>query len=88
MTFRFLLLTLVTYRLTRLVVADDIAEPVRVRLHGRVLSFAACPWCVGFWLSGAVVLGAFLYGDAMVHPLLWWLAISGVVGALSEVVDG
>jgi hypothetical protein len=46
----------------------------------------SCPWCVGLWVSGVVVAGW-----VWVPVSLWlWLvlAMSGVVGVVSELVDG
>jgi hypothetical protein len=61
-------------RLTRLAVDDSIAEPFRNatrwlgrRLHGEIgLVWAddlvTCPWCVGAWLSLAVVVSFAAWG--------------------------
>jgi len=77
-------------RLTRLVNADTILDPVRIRLARRfgptsgVLEFVGCPWCVGFWIS--------LAGAAVPVLLLewpWWsmlplgLAASQLIGMLA-----
>lgn len=43
-----------------------------------------CPWCVGYWLSGAVVLVASLVGSVPL-PLLVWFAVSTLVGLIGEV---
>lgn len=43
-----------------------------------------CPWCIGFWLSGLVVLVAALVGDVPL-PVLAWLAVSTLVGLIGEV---
>lgn len=43
-----------------------------------------CPWCIGWWLSGAVVLAAALIGDVPL-PVLTWFAVSTLVGLVGEV---
>jgi len=81
---------LAVMRLTRLVNADTILDPVRIRLARRFgaesvpLEFLGCAWCVGFWISlaGAVV-------PVLVLGMSWWwllplgLACSQIVGMLS-----
>lgn len=53
---------LATYRLTRLVVEDEIAAPLRDRVWARddpgmarIGYLVTCPWCVSFWVAVAVV---------------------------------
>lgn len=66
-------------RLTRLAVIDDIAEPARVALVRvvpiRLLDWAqglvSCPFCIGFWISAAVVASWIGWGD-----LLLWQAVA------------
>lgn len=51
-------------RMTRLVTADTITAPIRSRLPGApttpdqkprgLAKFAACPWCIGWWIAIAV----------------------------------
>jgi hypothetical protein len=43
-----------------------------------------CAWCIGFWLSGAVVLAASLVGSVPL-PILTWFAVSTLVGLIGEV---
>ncbi len=43
-----------------------------------------CPWCIGAWLSGAVVVAAAFVGS--VHlPVLTWFAVSTLVGLIGEI---
>ena len=69
-----------TARLTRLVTVDDILEPVRVgilyRVPARVTSATAsllsCPFCIGFWLSLAVLASWVAWGST------WgWMFVAG-----------
>lgn len=81
---------LAVMRLTRLLNADTILDPVRIRLARRygpeatVLEFLGCPWCVGFWLSLAAAPVVVIALD-----LSWWwavplaLACSQVTGMVS-----
>jgi hypothetical protein len=81
---------LATMRLTRLVNADTILDPVRIKMaqmfgpQSGTLEFFGCPWCVGFWIS--------LAGAAVPVAVLgwswWWmlplgLACSQIVGMLA-----
>jgi hypothetical protein len=85
-------------RLTRLAVDDSIAEPFRngARWLGRRLrgedglvwadDLVTCPWCVGAWLSLAVVVSYAAWGA---HPA-WRVvaavfAVSYAVGLLAAV---
>jgi len=66
-------------RLTRLAVVDDIAEPARValvkvmptRIVGWVYALLTCPFCIGFWLSVAVVLSWLAWGSTVL-----WQAVA------------
>jgi hypothetical protein len=84
-----LILTLATYRVTRLVVKDAITEPLRRRTTERLnpdsklRELLECPWCVGFWLSCAAV-GLFALAPVTVTWLALPLAISAVVGVLAS----
>lgn len=54
------LMSLAAFRVTRLITDDTLTVPVRawVALRftgGRAAYFITCPWCVGAWISGAVV---------------------------------
>jgi hypothetical protein len=85
---------LAAYRLTRLVTTDDLPPANRLR---QALSDAtpdayamlwSCPWCLGFWTSGAVTAAAELADrkgrrDAFLLAALPW-AVSTVAGFLAE----
>jgi len=44
----------------------------------------SCPWCLGFWVSGAVtMLLSVAYG--LDYPVLVWLAMSTAVGFLGRI---
>lgn len=43
-----------------------------------------CPWCIGWWISGAVVLAAALVGSVPL-PVVVWPAVSTVVGLTGEI---
>lgn len=61
-----LLFPVAVARLTRLVNADEITDPIRIfamkkwGVESRPAYFLQCPWCVSFWLS---IIGA---------PLVLW----------------
>lgn len=44
----------------------------------------SCPWCLGFWVSGAgTLLVSLVYG--LDYPILTWLAVSTIVGFLGSI---
>lgn len=81
-----LIIGLVAYRLWRIIGKDSITAGLRDRLdrHPRLDDFIGCPWCLGFWITGAVT--AFAYWTGSVEDWLFtWLAASVVVGLLGRV---
>lgn len=82
------LMTLATFRLTRLVVYDSITSWVRVffedgqpyTFSGTVKTLINCPWCTGLWFA-AVVAAAYF-----VAPFTWFfifiLALGGAASTL------
>ena len=80
---------LATYRLTRLVTADKITEPIRTWVMDRSQwagYLVSCDWCLSIWIAPPVALCAILWGDnRLVLVVILWLALSAVVGLLSLV---
>ena len=81
---------LAAYRLTLLVVADEVTRPWRERLVDRLgedtrpAYLLTCPWCSGMYVAPVAVASAMAWGDGWG----WWLAAgslaaSGFVGALA-----
>ncbi len=78
-------------RLTRLVNADQITDPLRIAVarrwgeNGYASYFLACPWCVSIWLGFATAPFVLWLSD-----LRWWtlplvaLAGSEVTGFLAQ----
>lgn len=64
-----LVLILASFRLTHLIVYDEMMEPVRARLESVrfVRSVVNCFWCCGVWVSGAAVL------SYMAWPSVTWV---------------
>ena len=81
-----ILIAVAAFRLWRLASYDLIAQPIRKRMlynRARLADFVDCPWCLGFWLTGAVTLSV----DACMSvplPVLVWLAASGIVGVVGD----
>jgi hypothetical protein len=74
------------YRLTRLVVADSIFEPLRRPLlarEGRGALFITCPWCVSVWLAGGWALLVWLLPTAalVAGAVLAWSAAAGLLSS-------
>lgn len=80
---------LAVYRLTLLVVADEITAPIRDRLVERVPDrvglLLTCPWCMSVWLSVPVAWTAYEHGGSgwFLVPALA-LSASAVTGFLAE----
>jgi len=54
--------------------------------NSKLAYLLSCPWCLGFWVSGATtVVLSWAYG--LDYPILTWLAMSTVVGFLGR-IDG
>lgn len=87
----FVIYALCAYRLSVLVVDDEITRPFRdwaatrsVKGKGRWLSgLVHCYWCVSVWIGGAVTLVAVFAGSWAKYPCAA-LALSAVTGFLSE----
>lgn len=85
---------LAAYRLTRLVTTDHLPPAVKLRTWlsdntpGDYAVLWTCPWCLGFWTSGAVAVLAELadrHGrrDAFLLAAMPW-ALSAVGGMIAE----
>jgi hypothetical protein len=78
---------LAVYRLTRLLVEDKIAEPVRDRLaedaEGRLAYFVTCPWCVSMWVAAgwAGLTVAAPAASVTAGAVLAWSAVSGLLSS-------
>lgn len=81
-----LVAALAVYRLTRLVVADELTAPLRDRVvgrGGRLAYLVTCPWCISVWIAaGWVLLLVLLPLVALVAGTV--LALSAVAGLLSS----
>lgn len=84
--FLFVLVVLAAYRVTRIITSDTITRRARERyVPSRWLEAITCPWCVGFWVSGAAVGIVLLFGVSLPLPVAWWFALSAAVGLIAEV---
>lgn len=91
----FVLLALASFRLWRFLGRDEFpltAWPRRYAARrwgeGSVAFYwVQCPWCAGSWISAVVVAVVDLGFRPLDLPVLWWLAVSTVVGLLGGVVD-
>lgn len=81
-------LALAAHRLTRLALLDTMPfGALRDRLvnrkpDGRVAELLTCPWCLGWWVSLAVVLAACVLPRRVWQPLAVALAASSVTALL------
>lgn len=85
----FAIVVLASYRLTRLVTADRITQPVRdfVEVRSQWLGYlVTCDWCLSVWLAPWPLLAYLQWGDVVaVQWVLGLLAVSALVGLLSLV---
>jgi len=98
------LLAVAGYRGTQLAVHDTILDPVRDRLHHwherhpesaarqAVITLISCVYCMGWWVSGALLAVYLLAADQWTGvPLLLhgieWLAVAGAAVFINRVDD-
>lgn len=84
---------LAAYRLTRLANVDTFPAAVMVRDrvtrwaresgHPAVDDLVHCPWCIGFWIAGGVVLTRAVAGRGW-EPIARTLAISAASGVIAH----
>jgi hypothetical protein len=87
-----LIYALAVARVTGLIYADTITEPLRDRLIGWlddrpatlgafIAALIQCPWCVSIWLGALAAPLVWFWGDSPVMLILGlWLALSQVTG--------
>lgn len=78
-------LMLAVHRLTRLLMLDTVPPLPAIRqaiinrhAADRIGELINCPWCLGFWVSAAVVLAASVLPRAVWQPIAVALAASSV----------
>lgn len=81
------LVALAAFRVTRLLQLDTILDGPRQRFldrHAgdRLGELTNCPWCLGFWVSVAIVLAATVLPRRLWEPAVVALASSAVVALL------
>ena len=87
-----IVVVLAAYRLTRLVVEDNITEGMRSWIWKRrgpetkIGYLFTCYWCMGFWIGTALGIGYILVPSIMFIACLP-LAIAAGVGITSKLVD-
>lgn len=81
------------YRVYRIIGKDQITEPLRAPIVARsdrpfyrwVLDLIECPWCSGWWCTGAGTLAfGLLYDWHPVEGAAVWCAASAVCGFLGK----
>lgn len=92
------------YRATQLAVHDTILDPVRDRIHAwhenrptssvrsAAVSLISCVYCMGWWISGALLAVYLLLTDQFTGvPLLLhgieWLAVAGAAVLVNRLDD-
>ena len=91
----FVLVALAAFRVTRLVVFDQLTEPLRDHtvyklsddgFSGWVRDLFDCAWCAGFWIAGLFAIGWALNEQATLWVALPF-AISAVTGLIARNLD-
>lgn len=75
------LVGLVAYRIWRFIALDKLGD----RIFGDRFAgeFFMCPWCLGFWITGAVTALAYFLGYVEDWAVTW-IAASVIVGFLGD----
>jgi hypothetical protein len=80
---------LATHRLTRLLVEDEVTEPLRNAAagrnpEGRLAYFARCPWCVSTWVAAgwAALTVTAPSVAAPVGAMLAWSSVTGLLTSM------
>ncbi len=86
-----LLVCLAAYRLTRIITLDLVGKPIRLLWWKRwpidtdLGEFIRCNWCVGWWMSGAVLWAAAGLGFVTWRwrSIVFWPVVAGGQALLS-----
>lgn len=94
------LLSLATYRITRLIVEDTIWHTWRVRLHAAILGsgkqrlwrdklheLISCPFCISVWVAAAVVAATDAFTSVPL-PFAAWGAVAAGALVTWRIVEG
>jgi hypothetical protein len=87
-----LILALAVYRITRIIVEDQVLERVRVEIWKRHNSSSGigylitCYWCTSFWVSSLVVV-SYIIVPVPVTAVSLVLALSAVTGLIAAWLD-
>lgn len=89
---RIVLAALAVFRLTRLVVADDITLRPRTWIvhqldragHSKAAELFDCPWCASFWVAIPVTVAAYHLDGAWFDAPAIVLGCSAVAGLLAS----
>jgi len=87
-----ILLTLATYRLSRLVIEDTVSDKFRDLVwryfpYDKTIGYLiTCYWCMGFWFSSLFVI-AYIIVPIQTIAVSAILAISAVVGIIAAWMD-
>lgn len=73
------------YRLTRLVVADSITEPLRDRVARfiRIHELVTCYWCSGMWVGAGVGMARWAV-PTLWNPAAWALTVAAAAALLAR----
>lgn len=87
----FVLLCLSSYSLIRLIAMDDVSARPRnwllAHMPKKLRTGFTCPWCIGWWISAALVLVVDKFFQNLPMPVAWAAAMRVVVGLIGNKLD-
>lgn len=88
-----IVLALASYRITRLLIQDEILSPIRDKIWNKwppetnkITYLLTCYWCLGAWIS-AIVTVLVLYCGMIALVVAIIFALSAVVGIIQTLLD-
>lgn len=80
----------ITYLITQSLLLDPIRDRLITRWHSQdgelYVDGLTCPYCMGFWVSAALVAGLAQIRSIPL-PALWSLAVAASVGTFSDLME-
>lgn len=90
----FAIAVLAAARITRLVTTDSITMIGRAHVLAKwgkdswQFKLITCPWCIGFWISSAIIVSVGLWPTKVLLIVLGCFAASHIVGLLARLDSG
>lgn len=94
-----IVLSLVTYRVTRFLLLDSLIEVTRDRVYTwlethpnrftmKLVELIRCPYCITIWVAAGAVVATIMFTDASVPmPVFAWLAVAAASLVWWRIID-